>query len=283
MTAAQVMTGGLTKSFANKSALRGLSLMLQGGLVAVLGPNGSGKTTLLRCLATVLPPDDGWIRIDGLDPGHESDRTEIRRRLGYMPQDPGLTRSGRVFDVLDYFAVLKGFESERQRKRAVFFVLDEVGLRDRASDKVGELSGGMQRRLGLAQALLGSPSLLVLDEPSANLDPDERLRLRQIISNRRLTTTTIISTHLTEEANGCETILVLASGELSFSGSPEALATVADGRSWIQTEPPTGTRASWQQPDGRYRCLGDPPPDATLLAPTIEDGYLLLQEPVSTP
>ena len=279
MTSAQVLTGGLTKSFGDKTAVSNLNLMLEGGLIAVLGPNGSGKTTLLRCLATVLSPDEGWIRIDGLDPEHESDRIEIRRRLGYMPQEPGLSQSGRVFDVLDYFAVLKGFDNERQRRAAVFAALDEVGLRDRAGDKVGALSGGMRRRLGLAQALLGSPSLLILDEPSANLDPDERLRLRQIIANRRLSTTAIISTHLTEEANGCETILVLAGGQLQFTGSPSALAALADGKSWLQPEPPVGARASWQQPDGRYRCLGTPPANATLVAPTIEDGYLLLQEP----
>ncbi len=281
MTAAQVLTGGLTKSFGKTTAISNLNLMLEGGLVAVLGPNGSGKTTLLRCLATILSPNDGWMRVDGLDPDHESDRTEIRRRLGYMPQEPGLSRSGRVFDVLDYFAVLKGFDQERQRRTAVFAALDEVGLRKRASDKVGELSGGMRRRLGLAQALLGSPSLLILDEPSANLDPDERLRLRQIIAARRLTTTAIISTHLTEEANGCETILVLTDGQLAFTGSPSALAAVADGRSWLQPAPPLEVRASWQQPDGRYRCLGSPPPGAILVPPTIEDGYLLLQEPAA--
>lgn len=285
MSAAQLMTGNLTKSYGGTPALLDISLLLQGGLVAVLGPNGSGKTTLLRCLATILESDKGWIRIDGLDPTHESDRSEIRRRLGYMPQEPGLSKSSRAFDVLDYFAVLKGYRDARERTTAVFSVLEEVGLRDRAADKVGQLSGGMRRRLGLAQALLGSPSLLVLDEPSANLDPDERLRLQQVISARRLSTTTIISTHLTEEATGCETVLVLNQGRLRFTGTPNALASVAAGRVWIQPSSPrtvTQTqpevRASWQLPDGRYRCLGWPPAEAKVIDPTIEDGYLLLQD-----
>lgn len=278
----QVLAGDLTKTYRRGRAetavaLDGVNLLLEGGLVAVLGPNGSGKSTLLRCLATVLRPDAGWIRIDGLDPTHESDRVEIRRRLGYMPQDPGLTRSGRVFDVLDYFAVLKGHRDERARRQMVFSVLDEVGLRDRASDKVEQLSGGMARRLGVAQALLGQPGLLILDEPSANLDPDERFRLRQIINARRLRTTTIISTHLTEEATGCETILVMAQGSLRFVGSPQALATTAAGCAWIQSEAPREVRASWQLPDGSHRCLGNAPVGATLVEPTVEDGYLLVQ------
>lgn len=273
---ANVLAFGVTKRFGSNEALGGVDIALQGGLVTLLGPNGSGKTTLLRCLATVTEPGDGSLLIDGLDPRFESDRIEIRRRLGYLPQQVGMAPSARVFDVVDYLAVLKGHDDARARRLAVFDALDRVGLADRIGDPVGELSGGMQRRLGLAQAILGSPTLLILDEPAAGLDPDERFRLREIMAERRHQATVIVSTHLTDEAAIGETVLVLIDGRLRFVGPPERLAASAAGRAWIQTDRPIGTRATWRLADGRYRCLGDPPPGADLIDPTLEDGYLLL-------
>jgi ABC-2 type transport system ATP-binding protein len=273
---------GVTRRFGSFDALRGVDIAVQGGLVTLLGPNGSGKTTLLRCLATVDQPTDGSLLIDGLDPGHESDRIELRRRLGYLPQDVGLTPTARVFDIIDYLAVLKGHDDERARRLAVYDVLDRVGLADRLGDRVGQLSGGMLRRLGLAQAILGSPTLLILDEPAAGLDPDERFRLREILAERRHRSTVIVSTHLTDEAAIGETVLVLLDGTLRFVGPPERLASSATGRTWIQPDPPIGARASWRLPDGRYRCLGHPPAGATLIEPTLEDGYLLLTEGLVT-
>ncbi|MGH1487944.1 MAG: ABC transporter ATP-binding protein [Acidimicrobiales bacterium] len=276
MSPANVLSFGLEKRFGTIEALQGVDLLLEGGLITLLGPNGSGKTTLLRCLATVSSPDSGSILIDGLDPRHESDRIEIRRRLGYLPQTPGMTRSARVFDVIDYVAVLKGHDDERTRRHMVYDVLDRVGLAARAHDKLAELSGGMIQRLGLAQAILGRPSLLLLDEPAAGLDPDERFRLREIIAQRRHVSTVIVSTHLTDEAAVGDTVLVLLDGRLRYVGPPQRLAETAAGRAWIQPMPPIGGRASWRMADGRYRCLGLPPPGAELVQPTLEDGYLLL-------
>lgn len=279
MSPTEVFAFGIGKSFDDRSALSGVDLAIKGGLVTVLGPNGSGKTTLLRCLATVIAPDDGKLLIDGLDPRHESDRIEIRRRLGYMPQEQRLAKSARVFDLLDYMAVLKDNTDERSRRHQAFDVLERVGLADRVNDRLGDLSGGMRQRLGVAQALLGSPTLLILDEPAAGLDPDERFRLREVIAQRRIRSTIIVSTHLTTEAVVSDSVLVMADGRVVFNGAPQRLAEVAEGRAWVQSSEPIGVRASWQQADGSHRCLGDPPPGAELIDPTLEDGYLLLQTP----
>jgi len=276
---AQVLAFGLTKRFGRHAALDGVDVSLHGGLLTLLGPNGSGKTTLLRCLATVLRPDSGSLLIDGLDPAHEADRIEIRRRFGYLPQQPGLAASAKVFDLLDYVAVLKQHRVERQRRATVFNALDRVGLADTAATKIRELSGGMRQRVALAQALLGDPPLLLLDEPAAGLDPDERFRLREIISERRSTTTVLQSTHLTDEAAVSDTILVMSAGRIVFAGPPDRLAESARGHAWIQSDEPYGARAFWRQANGAYRCLGHPHPGATLVNPTLEDGYLLLQQP----
>jgi len=183
---------------------------------------------------------------------------------------------------VEYFAVLKGLghgelDPERHRRHAAFAALDQVGLGDRLKDRISDLSGGMRRRVGLAQAILGSPSLLLLDEPAAGLDPDERLRLRSIISERRHQATVVQSTHLTDEAAVSDKILVLIEGKLVFVGPPDALAARAAGCAWVQSTEPNNARASWRQADGSYRCLGQAPDRSSLVEPTIEDGYLLLQ------
>ncbi len=282
MTAAHIVASGLGKRYGDQVALDGIDLLEQGGLITLLGPNGAGKSTLLRCLATVVTPDDGSLMIDGLDPRREPERIEIRRRLGYMPQDIGLIAGSRVFDAVEYIAVLKDHREDRRRRRAVSDVLDRVGLRDVAGERVDRLSGGMRRRVGVAQALLGSPTLMVLDEPSAGLDPDERMRLREIITERRRSTTVFVSTHMTDEAAISDTVLVIAGGSIRFAGSPGRLAALAAGRTWVQTDlPPPDVRASWRLVDGRHRCLGQPPAYAELVEPTLEDGYLLVRTAAS--
>lgn len=282
MTAAHVFTESVGKSFGDRLAIADVTLLAQGGITAVLGPNGCGKSTLLRCIATVMVPDSGTIRIDGLDPRHESERIEARRRLGYAPQEAGFDARLRVFDAVDYVAVLKGQRDTRRRRRSAFEVLDRVGLADRVGDRVGDLSGGMRRRLVVAQALLGSPTLLVLDEPGAGLDPDERLRLREILAERRRSATVIVATHLTDEAAAADVVVVLGGGTVQFAGTPAQLAANAAGRVWLQEGfPPPGVRASWQLPDGRHRCLGHPPAAAAMVDPTLEEGYLIVQDRVA--
>lgn len=280
MTAAEVVCTDVRHAFAERSALAGVDLRARGGIVTVLGANGAGKSTLLRCLATLIRPDHGAVGVDGLDPRHEAERIEIRRRLGYLPQQVGFSAGATVFDVLDYFGVLKGLRDDRRRRHQVVDALERVGLRDRLSDDVAALSGGMRRRLAMAQALLGSPALLILDEPSAGLDPDERLRLREITAERRASSTIVVSTHLTDEAAVGDTVIVLDEGRVRFAGTPQGLERVAAGHTWIQDGlPPPSVRASWRLADGRHRCLGTPPAGAPVVAPTIEDGYLLLVRP----
>ncbi|NNE12647.1 MAG: ATP-binding cassette domain-containing protein [Ilumatobacter sp.] len=269
----------VTKSYGARRVLGGVTMLAQGGITAILGPNGAGKSTLLRCAATVLEPDSGSVAIDGLDPRHEHERIEARRRLGYAPQEAGFDPRIQVATALDYIAVLKHVGDDRRRRRSVFEVLDRLGLADRAGERVGDLSGGMRRRLLVAQALLGTPTLLVLDEPGAGLDPDERLRLREVLAERRRTTTVVLATHLTDEAATADAVVVLADATVRFAGSPAQLAAHADGRVWIQSGfPPPGIRASWQLPDGRHRCLGHPPEGAAIVEPTLEEGYLLVRE-----
>lgn len=279
MSAAHLHLSGVTMRFGDRVALHDVDLLEQGGVTTVLGANGAGKSTLLRCVATVVQPTSGSVRIDGLDADHEAERIEARHRLGYGPQDAGFDPRVCVHDALDFVAVLKGITDDRQRRRAVCEALHAVGLDDRAGDRVAELSGGMRRRLVTAQALLGSPTLLVLDEPASGLDPDERIRLRDLLAERRTTTTVLMSTHVVDDAADADTVVVLADGQVRFVGPPTRLAAVADGRTWVQRGfPPPNVRAARLQPDGRHRCLGTPPPDAELVPPTLEDGFLLVRD-----
>lgn len=266
----------LSKRFGATRAADGIDLSIGGGVVGLLGPNGAGKTTLLRMLATVLAPDDGELRLLGLDPARPGERVTIRRSLGYLPQSPGLYGGFSVFDLVDYVAVLKEMTNRAARREEVRRVLDAVGLSDVMHKKIRRLSGGAQQRVALAAALLGQPRLLVLDEPAAGLDPDYRLRLRTLLSDAGAVGTVVVSTHQTGEvAAFCQRVLVILAGRVLFSGTPGALADVAAGRVWVDDHA-AGSVRSWITAEGTTRNVGDPPAGAELTDPTIDDGYLLL-------
>jgi ABC-2 type transport system ATP-binding protein len=264
------------KSFRGARALAGVDLAAGPGITGLLGPNGAGKTTLLRIMATVLAPDAGRVRLLGRDPGDPAGRLEIRRRLGYLPQEPGLHRDFTAFEFVDYVAILKEMTDRRARHDEVRRVLELVGLGDVRGRRIKALSGGMRRRVALAQALLGEPELLLLDEPTAGLDPEQRLRFRELVS-ATAHQTVLLSTHQTEDVAAlCARVVVLDGGRVHFDGTPEELAEVARGRVWLAEERSPEARLSWRTGDGRHRHIGDPPPGARLVAPTIEDAYLLL-------
>jgi ABC-2 type transport system ATP-binding protein len=274
---ATVSIRALSKHYGPVRALDRLDLELGTGTTGLLGPNGAGKTTLLRCLATTLAPDRGDVRVLGLDPAVSGERTRLRRRLGYVPQSPGFYRHFTAFEVVDYVAILKEVTDRRRRHAEVRRVLTEVDLLDRATTKVRKLSGGMRQRLALAQALLADPELLILDEPTVGLDPEQRVRFRTLLSRLGEHRTVLLSTHQTEDvAAMCSRVVVMLAGMVRFDGTPAELAAIAAGRVWLSDQPPATARIYWRTAVGRYRALGDPPPGAEPTESSIEDGYLLL-------
>jgi ABC-2 type transport system ATP-binding protein len=274
---ATVALTGVTKSYGATRALDGISLSFGRGVTGLLGPNGAGKTTLLRLVATVLAADGGDLDILGHDPTSHRGRLEIRRRLGYLPQEPGFYPNLSAFDFVDYVAVLKELTDRRARRDEVRRVLDLVDLGDVAHRRIKALSGGMRRRVAIAQALLGRPELLVLDEPTAGLDPEQRLRFREIVSHVAEEHTVVLSTHQTEDVAAlCQRVVVVDRGRVHFDGTTAALAERARGRVWSADRADPRAQLSWRTGSGEHRLIGDPPPGATLVDPGIEDAYLLL-------
>ncbi len=197
-----------------------MDLALAPGITGLLGPNGAGKTTMLRILATALAADRGSVRILGEDPTTTDGRVAVRRRLGYVPQETGFPRGFTAFAFVDYLAILKEWTDLPSRHEEVRRVIDQVGLTDVATKRVSALSGGQRRRVVLAQALLGRPDLLVLDEPTAGLDPAQRGRLRDVLGRAGETSTVVISTHQTEDVAAlCERVVVLDGGRILFDGT----------------------------------------------------------------
>ena len=277
MSVSTVEITDIHKHYGSTTALSGLSFDAPAGITGLLGPNGSGKTTLLRMAATVLAPDAGQLRLLGWDPSVSDERLAIRRRLGYMPQEPGFHRAFTAFEFVDYIAILKEMTERRARHEEVRRVLALVSLESVMDRKIKTLSGGMRRRVALAQALLGDPDLLVLDEPTAGLDPEQRLRFREIVSERAADRTVLLSTHQTEDVAAlCPRVIVMLDGAAMFEGTPKDLTDVAAGRVWLAAERSPSARLSWRTPDGAHRNIGDAPDGADLVTPTLEDGYLLL-------
>jgi ABC-2 type transport system ATP-binding protein len=272
-----IVATGITKRYRSNLVLDDVDLTVEPGVTGILGPNGAGKTTLLRILSTVVAPDAGEVRVFGLDPTRAEQRHDIRMRLGFQPQEPGFFQSFSVRAFVDYVAILKEMADDGRRREEVARVIEAVGLTEVADRKIRKLSGGMRRRVAIAQALLGDPHLLVLDEPTAGLDPEQRMRFREVVSTVAAQHAVVLSTHQTDDVAAlCDRVVVLDDGRVRFRGSPAELTALADGRVWSAEEPSSSVMAGWRDGSGRHRQLGDPPPGAELVAPTLEDGYLLL-------
>ena len=266
----------VTRRFGSFVALDDVSFSLSGGITGLLGPNGAGKTTLLRILATVAAADAGSIELLGRDPQNAQARIDIRRRLGYLPQEPGFHREFTAFEFVDYVAILKEMVDRKARHDEVRRVLSAVGLANEMKKRIRNMSGGMRRRVGIAQSLLDSPELLILDEPTAGLDPEQRLRFRELLTARR-DHTVVLSTHQTDDiAALCQRVIVLLEGRVQFDGTPPELAALAHGRVWNALERDPAAQLAWVTGDGMVRHLGTPPSGAEAVSPAIEDGYLTL-------
>jgi ABC-2 type transport system ATP-binding protein len=222
----------LSKTYGNGvEALKDVSLEIPGGMFGLLGPNGAGKSTLMRTLATLQGADAGTVRFDDLDV--LTQKHEVRKILGYLPQEMGIYPGVSAETLLDHFAVLKGLDSAPERREAVAGLLRMTNLYDVRKRKLGSFSGGMRRRFGIAQALLGDPRLIIVDEPTAGLDPEERVRFHNLLCEIGETAVVILSTHIVEDVRElCSRMAILARGRVLLEGEPDALVARLAGRVW---------------------------------------------------
>lgn len=224
---ANIEISHVTKKYSNGvMALDDISFCVGSGVFGLLGHNGAGKTTLMKALVTVLSPSAGTIRVCGFDSRKQGN--EVRERIGYLPQELAMYPSLSVFDFVNYMAELKGIHD----KKAVNEVLEQVEMLEFSKRKIKQLSGGMKRRVGIAQALIGNPQILVVDEPTAGLDPEERVRFRGLLSRyAREGRTVLLSTHIVEDVHQlCEELAVLRKGRLFYAGTSAALLERVKGK-----------------------------------------------------
>jgi ABC-type multidrug transport system ATPase subunit len=233
----KIQIDGLSKIYPNgKQALSDINLEIENGMFGLLGPNGAGKSSLMRILVTLMKPSSGKVTIDGFD--LMNDRGEIRKMLGYLPQDFRFFSNLKTWEFLDYAAGLSGIQNKKERLKRVDEWLDKVGLFNARERKANQLSGGMKRRLGIAQALIGDPRIIIVDEPTTGLDPQERIRFRNILSElSQKDLIIILSTHIVGDISSvCRDLVLLNNGMMQFNGSPEKLIDKVRGKAWqLQT------------------------------------------------
>lgn len=213
-------------------ALSDVCLQIESGMFGLLGPNGAGKTTLMRILVTLMKPTSGSVKVNDMD--LQKHRRSIRAMLGYLPQDFRFFQKLSTWEFLDYVACLAGLKDSRKREKAVGEMLEQVGLYEVRDRKANKLSGGMKRRLGIAQALIGDPKIVIVDEPTTGLDPEERIRFRNLLSDMSQRDIIIIlSTHIVGDiSSSCEHMALLNKGEVAFQGPPDDLIDIAKGHVW---------------------------------------------------
>ncbi|MFN0157379.1 MAG: ABC transporter ATP-binding protein [Bacteroidota bacterium] len=263
-------------------ALRGLNLQVAPGILGLLGPNGAGKSSLMRILATITKPSAGTVHWDEIDIAINPD--PLREVLGYLPQDFGVYPNLNAVEFLEYMAAIKGLVGTRQR---IDELLEVVNLTDVRKRPLGGYSGGMKQRIGIAQALLNNPRLLIVDEPTAGLDPEERVRFRTLLSDLAGERIIILSTHIVSDVEAtASNIAIVSHGQLLAHGSPESLLQLVEGRVWEWTTQSADLPALKQRytissavrrSDGiKVRAVADAKPtaDAHAVSPGLEDAYL---------
>ena len=271
-------------------AINGIDLQINSGMFGLLGPNGAGKTSLMRILTGISNPSSGKVYIDGLDMSTEKGKTAVKYMLGYLPQELGLYPDLTAVQFVDYMAILKGLDDSKRRAQRVAEVLELVGLGTESNRKLKTFSGGMKRRVGIAQALVNDPKILIVDEPTAGLDPEERIRLRNLLVNLAADRSVMLSTHIVEDiGQTCRDMAVLAHGRVVFRGSPAELINSADGHVWNlvtdATEKPNHQMtvvSTLHLSEGiQYHLVGPDAsayPQAQEVKPSLEDGYVWLMK-----
>jgi ABC-type multidrug transport system ATPase subunit len=284
----------LTKTYGGGAqavhALNGISLNIGAGMFGLLGPNGAGKTTLMRILAGIVLPSTGIVSVADCAMINEKSREQVKSMLGYLPQELGMYPDLSARQFIDYMAILKGMHNAVERRQRVSKVIEMVGLSQAADRKIKGFSGGMKRRVGIAQALVNDPRILIVDEPTAGLDPAERIRFRNLLVDLAADRVVILSTHIVEDiGQTCQDMAVLSKGKILFRGSPLELTRAAEGRVWnVLTcdarKPNNGLTvvSMLHMADGvQYRLVGADAREysqAQPAQPGLEDGYVWLMK-----
>ena len=281
----ELTISNLSKTYANGTqAMININLNIPAGMFGLLGPNGAGKSTLMRTIATLQEADHGSIVMDGLDVLKEKD--EVRKVLGYLPQDFGVYPKESAINMLNHFAVLKGITNSSTRKEIVSGLLQFVNLYEDRNKKLGSFSGGMKQRFGIAQALLGNPKLIIVDEPTAGLDPAERNRFLNLLSEIGEKSIVILSTHIVDDVTDlCPNMAIIFKGEVLLSGKPMDAIRTFENKIWEKSIE-KDTLESYQNKyhvisfksvagKSNIHVLSDTAPDEgfAMIAPTLEDVY----------
>ena len=281
----EIIINNLSKRYGKKEVLTNISLTIPEGMYGLLGRNGAGKTSFMRILATLSIPTNGDIQMNGVS---IKETTKVREMIGYLPQDFSIYKNMTVFGALDYLGLLSNLPN-KIRKERIYTLLEQVHLKDNAKTKVKALSGGMKRRLGIAQALLHDPQILIVDEPTAGLDPEERIHFRNLLSDFSDGRIVILSTHIASDIEStCQNVAVLNKGNILFHGSTETLRKQADHKVYLITVPKSLDKPIKEHyyvlnrnstnTGIQYRILSNTPPNelAEIQTPTLEDGYMYL-------
>ena len=277
----------LNKTYANGvQALKDVHLQIPTGLYGLLGPNGAGKSSLMRTIATLQEPDSGSIHFDGIDV--LQDKEALRRQLGYLPQDFGVYPKVSAEDLLNHFAVLKGLTQRAERKEMVDGLLQQTNLWEARKRKLGTFSGGMRQRFGIAQALLGAPRLVIVDEPTAGLDPDERNRFLNLLSEIGEQVVVMLSTHIVEDVTDlCPRMAMIVKGEVLLQGEPQAAIELLRDKVWRKRISKSAlpeyqqrfnvlsSRLVAGQPQINVHCESQPDDGFVQVEPDLEDVYFL--------